>query len=276
MSTTKNPAVMANLSGTTSYARYQAKNFAEYEQRCSTLTMEKAELISQKVDLTNHLVQKDKEVAEQNKLLHDLQEKLGISERKYSKFVSAYAASSASLAWHGCEVESLKAENKALSFQLTQNDKWTTKQDGYIESLINQLRTAEENLEVFEAVVHVQDCNVLRGGKSPALIVLELPELLEAILAHPPACDVLLWRRVCRRWRDIVKTSPTLQQKLFFSAKGPFLHLNINADTGLGNSGSTTYSIERYLLWQKLTVLQAAPRFVLSTETLTYGSMAFG
>ncbi|GME22633.1 f-box domain protein [Neofusicoccum parvum] len=46
--------------------------------------------------------------------------------------------------------------------------------------------------------------------------VFRTPELLELILLHLPMRDLLLAQRVCQTFRTLVRTSPTLQQALFF------------------------------------------------------------
>lgn len=47
--------------------------------------------------------------------------------------------------------------------------------------------------------------------------VLAIPELLETILLHLPARDLLLAQRTCKSFRDATKTSPLLQRKLFLT-----------------------------------------------------------
>ncbi|KAB2571530.1 hypothetical protein DBV05_g9801 [Lasiodiplodia theobromae] len=46
--------------------------------------------------------------------------------------------------------------------------------------------------------------------------VLQIPELLELILAQLPMRDLLLAQRVCRRFNNLIQTSIVLQQALFF------------------------------------------------------------
>ncbi|KAK5684570.1 hypothetical protein LTS10_004442 [Elasticomyces elasticus] len=46
--------------------------------------------------------------------------------------------------------------------------------------------------------------------------VVNLPELLEAILLELPTRDLLLAQRVCTNWRTAITTSPNLQKMLFF------------------------------------------------------------
>jgi len=67
---------------------------------------------------------------------------------------------------------------------------------------------------------------------SAALKVLNTTELLKAVLAELCSRDALLSQLVCRKWKDLINTSPTLQQKLFFAVssntlvhyeQGPFL-----------------------------------------------------
>lgn len=46
--------------------------------------------------------------------------------------------------------------------------------------------------------------------------VLDIPELLEAILLHLPTRDLLLSQGVSRHWKEIVDESIALQRALFF------------------------------------------------------------
>ncbi|MCJ1452028.1 hypothetical protein MMC28_002368 [Mycoblastus sanguinarius] len=48
--------------------------------------------------------------------------------------------------------------------------------------------------------------------------VFTIPEILEIIIFHLPEQDLLLLQRVNKTWLDIIKTSPHLQQKLFYTA----------------------------------------------------------
>lgn len=45
--------------------------------------------------------------------------------------------------------------------------------------------------------------------------VLHTPELLELILLHLPMRDLLLAQRTCQKFRNLIRTSPTLQQILY-------------------------------------------------------------
>ncbi|PHH77114.1 hypothetical protein CDD82_3661 [Ophiocordyceps australis] len=57
-----------------------------------------------------------------------------------------------------------------------------------------------------------------QGSPSRAL---EIPELLEAILINVDFQTLLVsTQRVCTRWRDVVATSPKIQEKLFFKPVG--------------------------------------------------------
>ncbi|KAK4695762.1 hypothetical protein P7C71_g2045, partial [Lecanoromycetidae sp. Uapishka_2] len=45
-----------------------------------------------------------------------------------------------------------------------------------------------------------------------------IPEILEMILVQLPERDLLLDQRVNKTWQGVIKTSPQLQRKLFFTA----------------------------------------------------------
>ncbi|KAK4902921.1 hypothetical protein LTR27_000860 [Elasticomyces elasticus] len=60
--------------------------------------------------------------------------------------------------------------------------------------------------------------------------VLYLPELLEQILVQLPPRDLLFSQKVCRIWKVVVDTSPTVQVALFFTASRD--SSVTNADTG--------------------------------------------
>ena len=45
-----------------------------------------------------------------------------------------------------------------------------------------------------------------------------IPEILEQILSWLPEKDLLLNQRVSTVWKDVIRTSPTLQYNLFFRA----------------------------------------------------------
>lgn len=47
-----------------------------------------------------------------------------------------------------------------------------------------------------------------------------VPEMLEAILLELPMKDLLLSQSVCKTWKNAIKTSTKLQQKLFLIANG--------------------------------------------------------
>jgi hypothetical protein len=50
--------------------------------------------------------------------------------------------------------------------------------------------------------------------------VLSMPEILEAILLRLSLRDLLVHAQLVNRvWRDLISTSPTLQQTLFFLAQ---------------------------------------------------------
>src|SRR5207253_420563 len=64
---------------------------------------------------------------------------------------------------------------------------------------------------------HIPSCFQMQTITSIAAApVLEIPELLEAILFRLPIRDLLLAQRVSRQWRDIISNSLSLQQALFF------------------------------------------------------------
>ncbi|PVH90409.1 hypothetical protein DM02DRAFT_678628 [Periconia macrospinosa] len=46
-----------------------------------------------------------------------------------------------------------------------------------------------------------------------------IAEIAENILLHLPMKDVLLAQRVCRGWREVIRSSPALQEHLFMRAK---------------------------------------------------------
>jgi hypothetical protein len=48
--------------------------------------------------------------------------------------------------------------------------------------------------------------------------VLEVTELLELILLKLPSRDALLAQCVCRYWKEVIKTSPALQEKLWLKS----------------------------------------------------------
>ena len=50
----------------------------------------------------------------------------------------------------------------------------------------------------------------------PSTETFGIPELLEIILENATPRDVLLWQRVNKMWQTAIKTSPRLQEKLFF------------------------------------------------------------
>lgn len=49
--------------------------------------------------------------------------------------------------------------------------------------------------------------------------VLNIPELIEMILVHVPAKDLLLQQRVSHMWQTVIEDSTSLQQKLFFKPR---------------------------------------------------------
>lgn len=48
--------------------------------------------------------------------------------------------------------------------------------------------------------------------------VLDIPELLEKILLHVPEPELLLSQRVNQAFRNVIKHSPKLQRRLFYTA----------------------------------------------------------
>ncbi len=46
--------------------------------------------------------------------------------------------------------------------------------------------------------------------------IFKIPELLEMVLVHLPALDLLMCQRINSTWRDIIKESNPLQEKLFY------------------------------------------------------------
>ena len=50
----------------------------------------------------------------------------------------------------------------------------------------------------------------------PSTKTLGIPELLEAILEYATPRDLLLWQRVNKTWQTAIKSSPRIQEKLFF------------------------------------------------------------
>ena len=50
----------------------------------------------------------------------------------------------------------------------------------------------------------------------PSTETFGIPELLEIILENATPQDVLLWQRVNKMWQAAIKTSPRIQEKLFF------------------------------------------------------------
>ena len=50
----------------------------------------------------------------------------------------------------------------------------------------------------------------------PSTETFGIPELLEVILENATPRDVLLWQRVNKTWQTAIKTSPRIQEKLFF------------------------------------------------------------
>lgn len=71
-----------------------------------------------------------------------------------------------------------------------------------------------DNMELLD-----DDCSsdqFSREYQSAESDTLQTPELLEQILLHLPMLDLLHSQRVCRHWKDIIDSSPTLQQALYF------------------------------------------------------------
>jgi hypothetical protein len=56
--------------------------------------------------------------------------------------------------------------------------------------------------------------------------VIGTTELLEKILLRLPMRSLLHTQRVCKSWKQVITTSPSLQQALFFRAKGQFPRSN--------------------------------------------------
>ena len=50
----------------------------------------------------------------------------------------------------------------------------------------------------------------------PSTKTFGIPELLEIILENATPRDLLLWQRVNKSWQAAIKTSPRIQEKLFF------------------------------------------------------------
>lgn len=48
--------------------------------------------------------------------------------------------------------------------------------------------------------------------------IINTTELLENVLSHLPLCDLLHSQGVCRRFRNLIKTSPSVQTKLYLHA----------------------------------------------------------
>ena len=55
-----------------------------------------------------------------------------------------------------------------------------------------------------------------KSAMHPSTKTLGIPELLEVILEYATPRDVLLWQRVNKTWQIAIKTSPRIQEKLFF------------------------------------------------------------
>lgn len=53
-------------------------------------------------------------------------------------------------------------------------------------------------------------------SRSKQSMALQTPELLEQILLHLPMLELLHCQRVCRHWKDVIDSSPVLQQALYF------------------------------------------------------------
>ena len=53
----------------------------------------------------------------------------------------------------------------------------------------------------------------------PSTKTFGIPELLEVILENAAPRDVLLWQRVNKMWQTAIKSSPRIQEKLFFRIK---------------------------------------------------------
>ena len=53
----------------------------------------------------------------------------------------------------------------------------------------------------------------------PSTKTFGIPELLEVILENATPRNVLLWQRVNKTWQTAIKTSPRIQEKLFFKIK---------------------------------------------------------
>jgi hypothetical protein len=60
------------------------------------------------------------------------------------------------------------------------------------------------------------DNSSAQSSRSKESMALQTPELLEQILLHLPMLDLLHCQRVCRHWKDVIDSSPVLQQALYF------------------------------------------------------------
>lgn len=74
---------------------------------------------------------------------------------------------------------------------------------------------------IMEAMNSAQRMGDLSPGNTSAHMVLSTTELLEAILLHLDMRSLLTSAlRICRKWRDLIHTSPSLQEALFLLPKG--------------------------------------------------------
>ena len=53
----------------------------------------------------------------------------------------------------------------------------------------------------------------------PSARALVIPELLEMVLDHATPQDLLLWQRVNKAWQAAIRSSPRIQEKLFFRVR---------------------------------------------------------
>ena len=98
--------------------------------------------------------------------------------------------------------------------------------------------------------------------------VFAVPELLEMILLCLPERDLLLSQRVDTKWRNVTKTSPHLQRKLFYNAEvcdpgsptdwvwNPLLKFALLTGSGLSSSKPKTKSTKTS--WNDMFMTQPA------------------
>ena len=53
----------------------------------------------------------------------------------------------------------------------------------------------------------------------PSAKALGIPELLEMVLDHATSQDLLLWQRVNKAWQAAIRSSPRIQERLFFRVR---------------------------------------------------------